>query len=75
MPATAAPTIALLGPGMQASRPVEVAIPVGTPGLDHAGSIYRMDGVVSLPVLPLRDLGLPSAAEVLRRIGARLADL
>ena len=60
---------------MQASRPVEVAIPVGTPGLDHAGSIYRMDGVVSLPRAPLRDLGLPSAAEVLRRIGTRLADL
>ena len=27
-----------------------VVIPVGTPGLDHAGSVYRMDGVVSLPL-------------------------
>ena len=49
LPTTSAPTIALFGPGMQPARPVDVAIPVGTPGLDHGGSIYRMDGVVSLP--------------------------
>jgi formylmethanofuran dehydrogenase subunit B len=72
VPDTKAPTIALLRPGNTLSRPVEVAIPVGTPGLDHAGSVYRTDGVVSLPVRALRDTALPAAAEVLRRIGASL---
>lgn len=71
-PATSAPTIALFGPGMQPARPVDVAIPVGTPGLDHGGSIYRMDGVVSLPLRPLRQIGLPSAAEVVRQIATHL---
>ena len=43
-------------------------IPVGTPGLDHAGSVYRTDAVVSLPVRRLRATGLPSVAEVLEAI-------
>lgn len=73
VPATTVPTVALHGPGLRPERAVAVAIPVGTPGLDHAGSIHRQDGVVSLPLRPLRDLGLPSAALVLRRIAAELA--
>lgn len=73
LPATAAPTIALHGAGQALSRAVEVAIAVGTPGLDHDGSIYRSDGVVSLPLRQLRDAGLPSAADVLHRIGQHLA--
>ena len=48
-----------------------VAIPVGTPGLDHAGSVYRMDGVVSLPLRALRDAGLPGVAAGARRASAR----
>ena len=67
--------IALFGPGLQPTRPVDVAIPVGTPGLDHGGSIYRMDGVVSLPLRPLRQIGLPSAADVIRQIAAQLPAL
>lgn len=73
VPETEAPTIALLRPGNTLPRPVEVVIPVGTPGLDHAGSVYRTDSVVSLPVGALRATGLPTAAEALRRIGAGLA--
>ena len=46
--------------------------PGGTPGLDHAGSVYRMDGVVSLPLRVLRDTGLPSVAQALARIRALL---
>jgi formylmethanofuran dehydrogenase subunit B len=49
-----------------------VLIPVGVPGLDHAGSLFRTDGVVAVPVRALRDTALPAAAEVLRRIAARL---
>ena len=52
--------------------PAAVSIPVGIPGLDHAGTIYRSDGVVSLPVRALRASDLPSVAEVLRAIAARL---
>jgi formylmethanofuran dehydrogenase subunit B len=66
------PTICLARPGFVPARPVEVLIPVGTPGLDHAGSVYRTDGVVSLPVRQLRDAGLPSAAQVLTAIQKRL---
>ena len=50
-----------------------MAIAVGTPGLDHDGSIYRGDGVVSLPLRGLRDAGLPRAADILQRIGRQLA--
>jgi formylmethanofuran dehydrogenase subunit B len=75
VPDVSMPTIVLARPGNTLPRPVDVLIPVGTPGLDHAGSVYRTDSVVSLPVRALRDSGLPSAAEVLRRIGARLAEI
>jgi formylmethanofuran dehydrogenase subunit B len=73
VPETAVPTVALFRPDSTPARPVEVAIPVGTPGLDHAGSLYRTDSVVSMPVRALRDTGLPAAAEVLRRIAGALA--
>jgi formylmethanofuran dehydrogenase subunit B len=66
------PTIALVRPGHALPGAVDVAIPVGTPGLDHAGSVYRMDGVVSLPLRALRDTGLPSVAQALARIRAAL---
>ena len=36
-------------------RQPEVHIPVGTPGIDHAGEIFRTDGVVALPLAALRD--------------------
>jgi formylmethanofuran dehydrogenase subunit B len=67
------PSIVLGRAGWQPSRDVDVLIPVGTPGLDHAGSVYRTDSVVSLPVQCLRDIGLPPAAAVLDAIRARLA--
>ncbi|HMR31142.1 MAG TPA: formylmethanofuran dehydrogenase [Geminicoccaceae bacterium] len=67
-PDTAAPTIVLARAGFVPKRPVEVLIPVGTPGLDHAGSLYRSDGVVALPVRGLREPVAPSVAEVLAAI-------
>lgn len=71
-PVTAAPTIVLARAGHVPARPVDVLIPVGTPGLDHAGSVNRTDGVVTLPLRPLRDLDLPTAAGVLRAIRREL---
>lgn len=64
-PAVDVPTVALLRSGIEPGRPVEVLIPVGTPGLDHVGSLYRTDGVVAVPVRELRTTGLPSVATVL----------
>ena len=72
LPATDRPIIALVRPDLPLPREVAVALPIGTPGLDHAGSVYRLDGVVALPLRALRDRGLPPVAEMLSRIHARL---
>jgi formylmethanofuran dehydrogenase subunit B len=73
-PECAAPLILLGRTGDAPVRAPEVFIPVGTPGLDHAGSLYRTDGVVALPLRKLRDAGLPSVAEVIGLIEQRLPD-
>ncbi len=72
-PVTEVPTI-LLG-RFQADRATqpEVQIAVGTPGVDHPGHWYRSDSVCPLPLGRLRASGLPSVAQVLDRIDARLA--
>ncbi|PWC37852.1 formylmethanofuran dehydrogenase [Azospirillum sp. TSO35-2] len=49
-----------------------VFIPVGTPGIDHAGDVFRADSVVALHAGALIDRGLPSAAAVLRQIDTAL---
>jgi formylmethanofuran dehydrogenase subunit B len=72
-PPTDVPTIVLAGAPLRFERPPEVQIPVGTPGIDHAGEIFRSDGVVALPLAALRDAGRPSAADILNRIDRVLA--
>jgi formylmethanofuran dehydrogenase subunit B len=67
-PATRVPTIVLAAAPLRFERQPEVHIPVGTPGIDHAGEIFRSDGVVALPLAALRASGRPSAADVLDRI-------
>jgi formylmethanofuran dehydrogenase subunit B len=49
-----------------------VFIPVGTPGVDHAGRLVRCDSVVSLPLKNLHRAELPRAADVLAAIEAAL---
>ena len=71
-PATKLPTIVLAPPGFKCATAVEVYLPVGVPGLDHAGQLVRGDGVVTLPLKALRPSGLPSAAELLMRLHAGL---
>ncbi len=63
-PATAAPTVVLGAAGMQPSREPEVFIPVGTPGVDHAGHLLRADTVVVMRLEALRPASLPSVAQV-----------
>jgi formylmethanofuran dehydrogenase subunit B len=71
-PRSTAPAIVLGRAGEAPVSPPEVLIPVGTPGLDHPGSIHRTDGVVSLPLRELRDAGLPSVADVINLIERQL---
>ena len=54
-------------------REPDVFIPVGTPGIDHAGTVFRIDSIVSLPLGALRVATLPSVAEAVRRIAGAVA--
>ncbi len=54
----------LATPGTTLAATPRVLIPVGTPGLDHAGRLVRCDNVVSLPLKSLDRSTLPSVADV-----------
>jgi len=71
-PDTDIPTIVLGTPGLKLPLQPEVFIPVGTPGVDHAGRLVRCDSVVSLPLKNLHRAELPRAADVLGSIEAAL---
>ncbi|BBL72286.1 formylmethanofuran dehydrogenase subunit B [Methylogaea oryzae] len=71
-PASAIPTVAIGRSGMQFGKEPDVFIPVGCPGIDHGGHMYRCDNVVAMPLYKLRDAGLPSASDVLKAIEAAL---
>jgi formylmethanofuran dehydrogenase subunit B len=62
------PLILLAPPGVETAVPPAVFLPVGRPGIDHAGQIFRGDGIVALPLAALRPSPLPSAGETLRAI-------
>ena len=51
-----------------------IFIPVATPGVGHAGHLFRTDGVVLLPVHACMDQALPSVAEVAARLNASVSD-
>ncbi len=63
------PTIALTA----APGAADVAIPVGTPGIDHAGQAFRSDGLVAIRLAALRDSPLPSVADIVGRIERALS--
>lgn len=71
-PETSLPTIVLGTPGLALKRQPEVFIPIGTPGIDHAGRIIRCDNVVSLPLRNLGRSSLPRTADVLAAIEAAI---
>jgi formylmethanofuran dehydrogenase subunit B len=71
-PETDIPTIVLGTPGLKLPQRPAVFIPVGTPGVDHAGRLVRCDSVVSLPLKNLHRADLPHAADVLASIEAAL---
>jgi len=67
-PVTELPTIVVARSGMVFDKQPDVFIPVGTPGIDHAGHAYRLDNVVAIRLKKLRESGLPSTADVLNAI-------
>ena len=73
-PATSVPTVVLGRPGMIFEREPAVFIPVGTPGVDHTGHLFRTDRVVALPLGQLRTSSLPSVATVLAAVEAALQE-
>jgi formylmethanofuran dehydrogenase subunit B len=71
-PPTKLPTVVLGTPGLEMAATPDVFIPVGTPGLDHAGRLVRVDNVVSLPLKDLGRADLPSVADIFSAIEAAL---
>lgn len=65
---TGAPTIVVGHPNMQFDVAPDVFIPVSIPGLDQAGTMFRMDSSVVLPLKKVRNTDLPSLSEVIHQI-------
>ena len=69
-PSSTLPTLVLGHPGLAAAvrRPGSVFIPVATPGIGCAGHVFRTDGTVLMPLRAARPDGLPTVADVARRL-------
>jgi formylmethanofuran dehydrogenase subunit B len=66
-PDTKAPTVVLGRAGMQTGS-CAAFIPIGVPGLNHAGHLYRTDNVVALRLRHIVPGAHPSAAHVLQKL-------
>jgi formylmethanofuran dehydrogenase subunit B len=71
-PETNAPTLVLGRADMTLAREPAVFVPVATPGIDAPGHLLRSDKTVSLRLPQLRNSGLPSVAQALEALLARL---
>jgi formylmethanofuran dehydrogenase subunit B len=67
-PATDIPTVVFGHAQMQFDKEPDVFIPVGMPGADHKGIMFRSDNVVSLPLQQLRNSTLPTLGAVFTAI-------
>ena len=74
-PVSSVPTVVLGRADMALTQEPAVFIAVGTPGVEHAGHLFRTDRVVALPLLALRESSLPSTAQVLAAIDAAMQDV
>ncbi|MDP3743045.1 MAG: formylmethanofuran dehydrogenase [Methylotenera sp.] len=66
------PTIVIGHANTQLEHQPDVFIPVGIPGVDHAGLMFRVDSSITLPLKKLRDNHLPSLSDVINKIEASL---
>lgn len=73
MPDTNHPVIALGHPDTKFTTLPDVFVPLATPGLDAVGTLFRVDSSVVLPLKKMRESGLPTLAEVLLQLEAKLA--
>lgn len=69
---TSGSVIMLAAPETAVTPEPTLFIPVGTPGIDHAGDVFRADSVVALHAGALIHRGLPSVATVIGRIMAEM---
>ncbi|MDC9725499.1 MAG: formylmethanofuran dehydrogenase subunit B [Gammaproteobacteria bacterium] len=67
-PESNATTVVIGRSGMTFEQEPDVFIPVGVPGIDHAGRAFRGDSSVAVPLRKLRDSGLPSTFDVLTAV-------
>jgi formylmethanofuran dehydrogenase subunit B len=73
IPATEAPIIAIGNSNLQFDTPPAVFIPVATPGLDCAGTLFRVDSSIVLPLQKTQESTLPTLAEVMTKMDALLS--
>jgi formylmethanofuran dehydrogenase subunit B len=66
------PSIVIGHPNMQTQVNADVFIPVGTAGINHTGTMFRIDSSVSLPLGQLKNSNLPSLNTVIAAIEAAL---
>ena len=72
----ALPSVVVAHPAFAArAAGARVFIPVATPGIGASGHLFRLDGVVIVPVHKVRDETLPTVANIVERIDARLRRL
>jgi formylmethanofuran dehydrogenase subunit B len=70
---SAVPSIVMAHPAFaERAAAARVFIPVATPGIGADGHLFRLDGVVVVPVHKVRDDPLPTVANITGRIDARL---
>ncbi|MBM2829864.1 MAG: formylmethanofuran dehydrogenase subunit [Gammaproteobacteria bacterium] len=62
------PTVVLATPATKLHFRPEVIIPVGTPGVDHGGQLFRTDSVIALPLKQVRTTKYLNVAEILNRV-------
>ncbi|MDP1766138.1 MAG: formylmethanofuran dehydrogenase [Methylotenera sp.] len=68
-----ATSIVIGHPNMQFDKIPDVFIPVGIPGVDHSGTMFRMDSSVAMPLKKLRETHLPSLSEIIGQIEAKIS--
>lgn len=71
-PESKVPLIAIGHPATQFAQQPDVFIPVGIPGIDHAGLMFRMDSSITLPLKKLRESTLPGLSDVIALLETKL---
>lgn len=67
------PVIVFGHPDTVFNTPPDVFIPVATPGLDAAGTLFRVDSSVVLPLKKVRESTFPTLSAVIQQLEAQLA--